>query len=160
MDSERRGRQGSGRRGREEVGHIPPSHSPAPQPPLAPLPACRSFSQILCISHCVQHVEGPLGPQVRAEEQRSVILGVCVCLCGPHLGSGLYMSWLPRWLSGKESACNARPAGDIGLIPGPRRSPGGGHGKSFQYPCLENPVDRGAWQATVHRVTKSWTRLK
>ena len=42
-------------------------------------------------------------------------------------------------------------AGDPGLIPGSGRSPGGGHGNSLQYSCLENPMDRGVWQATVHR---------
>ena len=46
---------------------------------------------------------------------------------------------------------------DAGLIPGSRRSPGGGHGNSLQCSCLENPMDRRAWQATVHRVAKSWT---
>ena len=66
-------------------------------------------------------------------------------------------SGLPRWLSGKESACSA---GDPGLIPGSRRSPGGGYGNPLQYSCLENPIDRGAWRATVHRVAKSQTRLK
>ena len=50
------------------------------------------------------------------------------------------------------------PAGDVGLVSGSGRSPGGGHGNS-QYSCLENPMDRGAWWATVHRVTKSWTQL-
>ena len=57
---------------------------------------------------------------------------------------------------GKESACNA---GDLGPVPGSGRSPGGGHGNPLQYSGLENPMDRGAWQATVHRVTKSWIRL-
>ena len=46
-----------------------------------------------------------------------------------------------------------------GFIPGLGRSPGEGNGNALQYSCLENPMDRGAWQATVHRVTKSWTRL-
>ena len=54
----------------------------------------------------------------------------------------------------KESACNA---GDLGLIPGLGRSPGGGHGNPLQYSCLENPMDRGAWWATVHGVAKSQT---
>ena len=67
------------------------------------------------------------------------------------------VSGLPRWLSGKESACSA---GDPGLIPGSRRSPGGGHGNPLQYSCLENPMDRGAWRATVHGIAKSQTRLK
>ena len=45
--------------------------------------------------------------------------------------------------------------GDSGLIPGSRRSPGGGHGNPLQYPCLENHMDRGAWWVTVHGVSKS-----
>ena len=49
---------------------------------------------------------------------------------------------------------------DVGSIPGSGRSPGGGHGNPLQFSCLENPMDRGAWQATVHRVAKSQTRLK
>ena len=57
---------------------------------------------------------------------------------------------------GKESACNAR---DLGLIPGSGRSAGEGIGYPLQYSCLENSMDKGAWQATVHRVAKSWTRL-
>ena len=56
----------------------------------------------------------------------------------------------------KASACNA---GNQGLIPGSGRSPGEGNGNPLQYSCLENPVDRGAWLATVHGVTKSQTRL-
>ena len=59
-------------------------------------------------------------------------------------------------IDGKESACNA---GDWGSIPGSGRSLGGGSGHLLQYSCLENSTDRGAWWATVHRVTKSWTRL-
>ena len=54
-------------------------------------------------------------------------------------------------------------AGDIrhpGLIPGSGTSPGGGNGNPLQYSCLENPMDRGAWQTIVHGVAKSWTRLK
>ena len=46
-------------------------------------------------------------------------------------------------------------AGDVGLIPGLGRFPGGGHGNPLQYSCLENPMDRGAWQATVHAVAES-----
>ena len=51
-------------------------------------------------------------------------------------------------------------AGDMGSIPESGRSPGEGHGNPLQYSCLENPVDRGAWQATVHRTAESWTQLK
>ena len=64
------------------------------------------------------------------------------------------------WLSSKESACNAGATGDTGSIPGSGRSPGGGHGHPLQYSCLENPMDRAAWWATVHGVAKTWTRLK
>ena len=53
----------------------------------------------------------------------------------------------PGSLDRKESACTA---GDVGLIPGLGRSPGEGNSNTLQYPCLENSMDRGAWQATVH----------
>ena len=56
----------------------------------------------------------------------------------------------------KVSACNA---GDPGSIPGLGQSPGEGNGYPLQYSCLENPMDRGAWWATVHEVTQSWTQL-
>ena len=57
---------------------------------------------------------------------------------------------------GKESACSA---GDPGSIPGLGRSPGEENGNPLQYLCLENLIDRGAWWAAVHGVTKSWTQL-
>ena len=56
----------------------------------------------------------------------------------------------------KASACNA---GDLGSIPGLGRSPGEGNGNALQYSCLENPMDGGAWWATVHGIAKSQTRL-
>ena len=62
----------------------------------------------------------------------------------------------PCGSDGKESACNA---GDLGLIPGSGRASGGGNGNPLQYSCLDNPMDRGAWQATVHAVPKSQTQL-
>ena len=61
---------------------------------------------------------------------------------------------IPWWLSGKEFACKAE---DAGFMPGSERSPGGGHGKPLQYSCFENPVDREAWQATVHGIAESDT---
>ena len=67
-----------------------------------------------------------------------------------------------RYLWASQVALSGR-AGDIrdaSSIPGSGRSPGGGYGNSLQYSCLKNPVDRGAWQAMVHRVTKHRTRLK
>ena len=60
----------------------------------------------------------------------------------------------------KNLPANAGDIRDEGLIPGSRRSPGGGNSNPLQYSCLENPTDRGVWPAVVHRVTKSWTRLK
>ena len=75
-------------------------------------------------------------------------LGVPVC------------SGLSQWLSGKESACNAGVPGDGGSIPASGRSPGGGNGNPLKRSCLENPMDREAWWATVHGVTKSWIQLK
>ena len=61
---------------------------------------------------------------------------------------------------GKESACNTGDAGRCKFNPGSGRSPGGWQGKPIQYSCLENPMDRGAWWATGHRITKNQTQLK
>ena len=61
------------------------------------------------------------------------------------------LSGFPYSSVGKESACNAK---DLGSIPGSGRSPGEGNGNPLQYSCLENPMDRGAWRATVHGVTR------
>ena len=61
----------------------------------------------------------------------------------PHLK----LTWLPRWLSGKES-------GDVGSIPGSERSPGEGNDNPLQYSCLEHPMDRGPWHTAVHGVSK------
>ena len=66
------------------------------------------------------------------------------------------MKGFPGGSDVKESACNA---GDPGLIPGLGRSPGEENGCPLQYSCLENPMDRGAWRATVHGVAKSQTQL-
>ena len=60
---------------------------------------------------------------------------------------------------GSEVKASARNAGDLGSIPGLGRSPGEGNGNPLQYSCLENPMDRGAWWATVQGVAKSRTRL-
>jgi len=60
----------------------------------------------------------------------------------------------------KNPPANAGDIGDSGSIPGSGRSPGGGHGNPLQYSCLKNAMDRGAWQATVHRVAKSQTQLE
>ena len=62
----------------------------------------------------------------------------------------------PGGSDGDETTCNA---GDVGLIPDLGRSPQEGNGNPLQYFCLENPMNRGAWWAIVHRIAKSWTRL-
>ena len=75
----------------------------------------------------------------------------------------LYVGF-PGGATGKEPTCQCRTHKRNremwGSIPGSGRSPAGGHGKPLQYSCLDNPMDRGDWQATVHGVTKSWTQLK
>ena len=70
--------------------------------------------------------------------------------------SGGHLLGFPGGSESKESACNSGGEGDMGLMPGLGRSPGGGHGNPLQYSCLENHVNRGAWKAIVHRVIKSW----
>ena len=65
---------------------------------------------------------------------------MCVCFSGGSVG--------------KETSCNTGDTGDVGSIPGLRRSPREGNGNSLQYSCLGNPINRGAWWAPVHGVTK------
>ena len=74
----------------------------------------------------------------------------------PEKGKATHSSNIcfPGGSDGKESTCNA---GDLGSVPGLGRSPGEGHGNPLQYSCLENPMDRGACRAAVHRVKKSRT---
>ena len=67
--------------------------------------------------------------------------------------SGILVGF-PGGSEGKASACNA---GDLGSIPGSGRSPGEGNGNPLRYPCLQNPMDRGAWWAAVHGVTERQT---
>ena len=80
-----------------------------------------------------------------------------ICVIVEHFEVSAGFGGFPVGSDGKkESACNAR---DLGSIPGPERLSGKGNGNPFQYSCLENSMDRGAWQATVHGVAKSWTQL-
>ena len=67
---------------------------------------------------------------------------------------------IPGHASGKEPVCQCRRCRVTGLIPELERSPGRGHHNPLQYSGLENSMDRGAWRAMVHGVTKSWTQLK
>jgi len=76
-----------------------------------------------------------------------VCVCVCVCMC-------VYI-YIQLVLVVKNSPANAGVARDVDLIPGSGRSPGEGHGNPFQYSCLENPKDKGAWRATAHSIAKS-----
>ena len=76
---------------------------------------------------------------------------------------GVQLIWRPVLtvaLMVKNPPANAGDVRDMGSVPGSERSPGRGHGNPLQYSCLENPMDRGAWQVMVHRVTKSQIQLK
>ena len=87
---------------------------------------------------------------------------IVVLICISLIMSDVYQRFLlhlwgfPGGASGKELTANAGDTRDVGLIPGSGRSPRGGHGNPLQYSCLGNPMDRGAWWATVHSITKSW----
>ena len=72
-----------------------------------------------------------------------------------HASTSVFLGF-PGGSDGKESTCDV---GGLGSIPGLGRSPGEGNGTPLQYSCLENPMDRGAWWATVYGVTKSQTQL-
>ena len=66
---------------------------------------------------------------------------------------------LPKWHSGKNSPANVGDTRDAVSIPGSGRYPGEGNGNPLRYSCLENPIDRGGWWATIHRVVKTQTCL-
>ena len=78
----------------------------------------------------------------------------------PNSASYCVFLGFPGGASGKEPACWCRDIRDLGSVPGSGRSPGGGHGNPLQYSFLANPLDRGAWRAIVHGVTKSQTQLE
>ena len=83
------------------------------------------------------------------------------CLSVPHFSHIALCFWaFQLGLVVKNLPANAGGIRDMASIPGSGRSPGGGHGHPLQYSCLENPMDRGVWQAAVHRVEKDWTWLK
>ena len=119
--------------------------------------------------HFRAHVLGGLGSRDQVKEQPRVRDAP---LLGGHWGAWLqtpqaifrasiwgdpcYSLGFPGGPDDKESSCNVE---DLGLIPGLGRYPGGEHNNPLQYSCLETSMDRGAWQATVHGVTKSWTQL-
>ena len=82
-----------------------------------------------------------------------LILGCPLGLLGVNYS---HFTVFPGGSDGKASACIVE---DLGLIPGLERSPGEGNGNPLQYSCLENSMDGGAWNATVHGVAKNWTQL-
>ena len=88
-----------------------------------------------------------MAPQIQSYPGVKIILHNLVLFFRSKCGNGS---------EGKEAVCDV---GDPGSIPGLGRSPGEGNGNPLQYSCLEIPMDRGAWQATVHGVAKSWTRM-
>ena len=93
-----------------------------------------------CLAHCREALVSRVIPF-------PFVLVRLRCFCGQ-----VWLWWgFPGGSDGKEPTCNV---GDLGSIPGLGRSPAGGHGNPLQYSCLENPMDRGAWRATVHGVTK------
>ena len=115
-------------------------------------------------AHCSCHIDA-------TSHRKNVYLCVCILTCvyiyththvyihthtHTHTHTRASLRGFPRGSDGKESAYNA---GSTVLILGLNRSPGDGNGNSLQYSCLENPMNRGACWATVHGVTKSWTRL-
>ena len=78
-------------------------------------------------------------------------------MCKGLLGGALRRYGFPSGTVVKNLPANAGDIRDTGLVPELGRSPGEGNGNPLEYSCLENSMDRGAWWATVHRVTKSWT---
>ena len=103
------------------------------------------------------------------------IIGKNNCTCPGGEGQGSLAGYSPQGLKAwdtteqlnsnvalvvKNWPANAGDVRDVRLLPGSGRFPGGGHGNPLQYSCLENPMDRGAWWATVHGVAQSRTRLR
>ena len=102
---------------------------------------------------------GILAPQLGIEPEPSALGGEVLTTGSP--GKSLFYSTALNTpgSNGKESACSAGASGDMGLIPRSGRSPGEENGYPLQYSFMENSMDRGAWQAIVHGVSKSWTQL-
>ena len=104
------------------------------------------YFTLQCISNWTSHISHAPQPQVARGRNTGQWSSTRSTLC----------QGFPGGSDGKESACNSR---DLGLIPGLGRSPGEGNGYPLECSCLENSMDRGAWQVTVYGITKSPTRL-
>ena len=91
---------------------------------------------------------------------RWYLILVLVCISLVIINWASFHVGLPQGLSSKESTCNTGTAGDMSSVPGRGGSSGGGCGNPLQYSCLENPMGRGTWWATVYGMAKSWIWLK
>ena len=114
----------------------------------------------------ILHETSKIGKSTQTESRLVIVRGVSP-LGRSHgflanVGAGTKLQCRTNMLMGFPggSVVKNSPAGDTGSIPGLGRSPGEGHGYPLQYSWLKNPTDRGAWWATIHRVTKSWAPLK
>ena len=103
------------------------------------------------------------------KERKVAVPQLCLTFCDPmdciahqaplSIYTYLYIYGFPDGASGEEPTCQCRRHKRLGLIPESGRFPGGGNGNPLQYSCLENPMDREAWQVTVHHVTKSQAKV-
>ena len=104
------------------------------------------------------HTDKSLSPYIHLGTYSNVSIWIftIIYLCLPLF----IQQGFPGGASGKEPTCQCRRQERHRFDSWVRRSPREGHGNQLQYSCLENPMKRGAWQTTVHRVAKSWTWLK
>ena len=119
------------------------------------------FAVLICIEKSVCWVSSVLGVSVEMPQhcETGQLNEIPDAAPFKFLQGAPVSKGLPRWLSGKESTCNAADTGDAVSVPRWGWSPGVGNGNPLQYTCLEDPMDKGAWWATIHRVAKSWTCL-
>ena len=132
---------------------------PSPTPRACPNP-CPSPSSHLILCHPLLLLPSVF-PRIKVFSNESVLCIRCQSI-GPWASASVLpmniQDWFPLQFGfpgGSEVKASASNAGDLGLIPGSGRSPGEGYGNPLQYSCLENPMDGGAWWATVHRVAQS-----
>ena len=116
----------------------------------------RHWEQGSTTPQCLLHLTGAIGHLRLLSRARWGLWEILNPQASCGFPWGFILSF-PCGSDGKESAGNV--GGDLGLIPGPGRSPGEGNGNPLQYSCLENPMDGGSWQSTVHGVTESLIRL-
>ena len=134
------------------------------EPSRVPSPGCPSLRPAAsALSHLTASSEfspGAVGQTPGVCEMDKLKLKIPSSCSFPFLAAALMGRASQVALVVKKSPTSAGDLRDTGSIPGWGRSPGGGHGNPLQCSCLENPIDRGAWRATVHRTTTSQTQLK